>query len=72
MLKNLGSNKVEIHKANGDVIFYSYNTPVAAFVNGHYYRTSKKWSVTTSKHINQWLDGAMFEEREQAYFDALA
>lgn len=71
MLKNLGSNKVEITKADGTVVFYSYNTPVAARVNGEYFRTSRRFSVTTSKHINQWLDGIKAEEKEQAFFDAL-
>ena len=71
MLKNLGSNKVEITKADGTIVFYSYNTPVAARVNGEYLRTSRRFSVTTSKHINQWLDGIKAEEKEQAFFDAL-
>lgn len=54
-LKNLGSNKTEIHFPNGVVVFFSYNTPVAAFVPGRgYLRTSKRYSVTTSKHLNQW------------------
>lgn len=71
MLKNLGNNKVEIRKSNGDVVFYSYNTPVAACVGGKFYRTSKKWSVTTSKHISQWLDGIKAEEKEQSFFNEL-
>lgn len=71
MLRNLGNNKVEITRSNGDVVFYSYNTPVAANVAGKFYRTSKRWSKTTSKHITQWLDGAKAEEKEQSFFDAL-
>lgn len=71
MLQNLGSNKVQITKADGTIVFYSYNTPVAALVNGEYYRTARKYSVTTSKHINQWLDGVKAEEKPQEFFDAL-
>lgn len=71
MLKNLGNNKVEVTKADGTIVFYSYNTPVAARVDGKYYRTSRRFSVTTSKHINQWLDGIKAEEKEQEFFTAL-
>jgi hypothetical protein len=54
-LNNLGSNKTEISFDNGTVIFFSYNTPVAAFVPGRgYLKTTKRYSVTTSKHVNQW------------------
>ena len=37
----------------GDILF-SYKTPVAFYEmnTGNYYRTSKKWSKTTSRHIN--------------------
>jgi hypothetical protein len=70
-LNNLGSNKTEIVKDNGDVVFFSYHTPVAACVDYKYYRTSAKWSVTTSKHINSWLNGHKAEDRPQEFFDAL-
>jgi predicted NAD-dependent protein-ADP-ribosyltransferase YbiA (DUF1768 family) len=70
MLKNLGNNKVEISKGS-TTVFYSYNTPVAANINGKYYRTAEHYSVTTSKHINQWLDGVMAEEKPQKFFNNL-
>ena len=37
-------------------IFFSYETPVAAFFidDRKAIRTSEKFSRTTSKHINQW------------------
>lgn len=38
---------------NGDVVGFSYNTPVIAIINGQTYRTAKKWSVTTSRHIGK-------------------
>jgi len=39
---------------------------------GGYVRTDCRWSVTTSKHINQWLDGRRCREVPQAELDALA
>lgn len=37
-------------------VLYSYTTPVAVLVHGDgYYRTERKYSVTTSRHINMWL-----------------
>jgi hypothetical protein len=70
-LNTLGSNQTEIVKDNGNVVFFSYNTPVAACIGGKFYRTDKKWSVTTSKHVNAWLGGATAEVKPQEYFDGL-
>lgn len=62
-------NEVETEKAR---VLFSYKTPVAAFVFGQgYIRTSKKWSVTTSKHINKWLDGEKAQEVPQETLDTL-
>ena len=37
-------------------IFFSYKTPVAAFISGRgFVRTDKFYSRTTSRHINKWL-----------------
>lgn len=54
-LKPIGSNITEL--TIGDVtILYSYQTPVAAHVAGvGFYRTARRYSVTTSRHINKWL-----------------
>jgi len=41
---------------NGAEIAYSYETPVAGFSPGlGYFRTSQKFSVTTSRHVNKYL-----------------
>ena len=55
------------------IVLFSYATPVASFDKSTYRfnRTSKKWSVTTSRHINKWLDGANAIEQSQDYFDNL-
>ena len=66
-LETLGSNQTQITLTNGDKVFFSYNTPVAACIGSKWYRTSKKWSVTTSKHINKWLNGSGAEEMDQSF-----
>jgi hypothetical protein len=54
-------------------ILFSYQTPVAMFdQNTHEaFRTSKKWSATTTRHINQWFGERKSEEKPQEYFDNL-
>jgi len=68
--QEIGSNMTEIN-ANGNSVLFSYRTPVAANVGGKFYRTEKSWSVTTSKHISKWLEGAKAELKPQAWFDDL-
>jgi hypothetical protein len=73
-VKSIGRNQTEVCTKNC-VILISYSTPVACclFENGieKWYRTNKFWSVTTSKHINQWLDGIEAEEIDQWRLDHL-
>ncbi len=52
----IGSNKTQVSLADGTEVLFSYSTPVAALVPGRgWIRTNKKWSNTTSRHINSWL-----------------
>ena len=67
-LLNLGNNMTELTVNNIKVLF-SYNTPVACWQNGEFFKTSKKWSSTTSKHINSWVHLAT--EKPQDFFDDL-
>lgn len=54
-LNPIASNMTEIEVGNKTVLF-SYKTPVAYHESGiGYAKTSKYWSVTTSRHINKWL-----------------
>ena len=63
-LKNIGSNQTEM-TLNGKTIFYSYKTPVVVQTDWvktndtvtleKIYITSKKFSKTTSKHINKYV-----------------
>ena len=73
-LNNLGANQTEI-EMDGKTVLFSYKTPVAAWIgNGTelgYFRTNKKWSVTTSRHINKWLGDIRATEKEQEFFDNL-
>jgi hypothetical protein len=51
----LGSNQTEL-QMDGVTILFSYRTPVACIHGGEAYKTEKKWSKTTTKHINKWLE----------------
>ena len=56
LLTPIASNMTEIETDDARILF-SYRTPVAAYVFGRgYVKTEKKWSVTTSRHINKWMD----------------
>lgn len=69
-LKQLGPNKTEIGAGDARVLF-SYQTPVAALIHGKgWFRTEKKWSRTTSRHINQWIRG-LVTARPQEWFNNL-
>jgi hypothetical protein len=72
-LRKIGSNQTEIETITGNVVLYSYSTPVAACLNGGrgFIRTNKRYSVTTSKHITQWLNGAKAVEVEQSVINRL-
>lgn len=55
-IKSIAANQTEVTLSNGDILLISYSTPVAAFVSGRgILRTNKKWSSTTTKHINQFI-----------------
>jgi len=57
--------------ADGREICFSYGVPVAAFVPGRgYVKTDRRYSVTTSKHANQYA-GRDVTELPAAEFAAL-
>lgn len=74
-LKHLATNKIEIDLGEGRKVLISYETPVAYTENTPegrmYYRTEKKWSKTTSKHINSWLPSLQAIDKPQEFFDNL-
>lgn len=68
---SIGSNMTEAVVGNNRFLI-SYHTPVAAYVEGEgWYRTSRKWSNTTSKHINKWLQGVAAKEIPQTDLEAM-
>lgn len=71
-LTPLRANMTELQLNNGDLILFSYRTPVAAYIEseGKWYKTEKKWSVTTSRHINKWAD-RYHGTKPQEFFDGL-
>ena len=70
-LTPIASNMTEIETDDARILF-SYRTPVAAYVFGvGYVKTDKWWSVTTSRHINKWIDNCTVREVSQTYLDKL-
>lgn len=70
-VRQIKANMIEVTN-RGVTVLYSYETPVAAHILGEgYYRTKKKWSTTTTRHINIWLAGETAEVRPQSFFDNL-
>jgi len=74
-VKSLGSNKTELELKDLKILV-SYSTPVSAIrYNGKgAIKTDKFFSVTTSKHINQWLESNGYDPKlvplmNQKYFD---
>ena len=71
-LTPIAANRTQLNLNDGTEIFFSYKTPVAAKLpNYDYIRTSTKWSQTTSRHINKWLEGVIATEVSQDILDNL-
>ena len=71
-LTPIAANRTQLNLNDGNEIFFSYKTPVAAKLpNYDYIRTATKWSTTTTRHINQWLEGVHSEEVPQNKLDEL-
>lgn len=66
-----GANRTRVELNNGTTLYISYQTCVAAHLPGvGDVRTSKKWSTTTSKMLNEWgMNKA--DQRPQQFFDDL-
>ena len=75
-LTQLRPNVTELKIDGGLTILYSYGVPVACkWTNGitdSYSKTEKRWSATTSRHINEWINTAPCLIRSQYYFNTLA
>ena len=54
-LTPIATNQTEVETKDAR-IFFSYSTPVAAYVFGRgFVRSQEFFSVTTSRHINKWI-----------------
>ena len=54
-LTPIGTNQTEVETADAR-IFFSYRTPVAAYVFGRgFVRSEDFFSTTTRRHINKWI-----------------
>jgi hypothetical protein len=73
-LNPIKANMTEL-EIKGMTVLFSYRTPVACISidNGRMIKlcTSKKWSKTTTRHINAWFEGGAAHEVPQEYFDRL-
>ena len=71
-LTPIAANQTQLNLNDGTEVFFSYKTPVAAKLpNYDYIRTATKWSTTTTRHINKWLDGVIAETVDQKILDSL-
>ena len=75
-LMRLGVNKTLVRSFinEKDVeVFFSYDTPVAVKTVGcKYLRTEKKYSPTTTRHLNWWLGKVEAELVPQEVIDVFA
>ena len=68
----INNSKAVVAYSDGNVVLFSYGVPVAAFIPGRgYLRTAKKWSMTTTRHINDWLKKSGAETVEVVEQDAI-
>jgi len=71
-LTPIAANQTQLNLNDGTEVFFSYKTPVAAKLpNYDYIRTATKWSTTTTRHINKWLEGVTAETVDQSILDNL-
>ena len=74
-LKQLGPNMTEL-RFTDHLILFSYETPVAGW-HDRLFKTKKKYSRTTTKHINKYfrdewdVNPLSVEEVSQDYIDSL-
>jgi len=70
-LTQLAPNMTEVRYGENYVLF-SYQTPVAySDKAGQVFKTNKKWSATTSKHLTKWIGNRPFTLVDQLFIDNL-
>ena len=63
--------KAAIVNENGVAVCYSYNTPVAAFTLGKFYRLWGGYSATTMRHVDSFSVRMMGKRMGKKDWDAL-
>lgn len=70
-LINIQQNMTVIVIDDKTSVLFSYETPVAAMIQGKAIKTSTYYSRTTTKHINKWLRDIKATEVAQECLDLL-
>ena len=72
-LTPIAANQTSVSFNDGTEVFFSSKTPVAAYLpDKGYVRTSRFYSVTTSRHINKWLPTKDVPEVSDTFLAQLA
>lgn len=62
------NNSTEVHLADGRIVCLSYGVPVAAFIPGRgYLKTDRRWSTTTSRHMNAFAGHSATEVPDKEF-----
>ena len=69
-LRQIKNNVTELTLDNITIMF-SYETPVAGYDDKGAFRTDTKYSVTTSRQINQYLGKGVGRTVSQEYINSL-
>lgn len=69
--KELHKEDTVITLANGNKILISYETPVAAYINGQYYETTEYYSGSTNKHIGAFRHWENIKYKSEEWFKKL-
>ena len=72
-LTPIAANQTSVTFNDGTEVFFSYKTPVAAYLpEKGYVKTEKFYSVTTSRHINKYLPTKDVPEVSASFLALLA
>lgn len=66
-----GSNHCAVRLSNGNEIYFSYRTCVAARIGNRSVRTGKRWSNTTTRHLSK-MGVSGWEQVSQEELEKLA
>ena len=71
-LTQIASKQTLVTFPNYTEVFFSYKTPVAGYhPDLGYVKTKQYYSQTTTRHINNWVEGVTAKEVKQEILDNL-